>query len=393
MTFSKKKIKILRLVASLDPKYGGPQNGIISSNTQLIKSGFKIDMVAFDPKKLINNEYKNIKIINFRSFIGKNYRFSLKFFFWLWKKRKDYEFFIVHGIWQFNSLAARLLLANKKYFVFTHGQLNPYFSLKFFKKKKKKIYWNLIEKKNLIKSQAILLTSNDEKINLKNTYVNTNKIKKKIIKYGIIKKKLNNQKCVNIFQSKFSFLNNKKFYLFLGRFHEKKGCETIINSVIKLKDKFNSKILFSGPIENYSYFKFLKELVKKNNLGDTIFFSGPIYKNLKWGAILSSKGMLLASHGENFGISIAESLSQSKPVLITNKVNIYKNIAKYKAGLVSSNNISSFSKKLLKFQELNLIEQNKMSKNALKCFKDNFDISSHTNSLANLLKKEFAKKN
>ena len=133
--------------------------------------------------------------------------------------------------------------------------------------------------------------------------------------------------------------------------------------------------------------------MKKNNLGDTIFFSGPIYKNLKWGAILSSKGMLLASHGENFGISIAESLSQSKPVLITNKVNIYKNIAKYKAGLVSSNNISSFSKKLLKFQELNLIEQNKMSKNALKCFKDNFDISSHTNSLANLLKKEFAKKN
>ena len=179
MTFSKKKIKILRLVASLDPKYGGPQNGIISSNTQLIKSGFKIDMVAFDPKKLINNEYKNIKIINFRSFIGKNYRFSLKFFFWLWKKRKDYEFFIVHGIWQFNSLAARLLLANKKYFVFTHGQLDPYFSLEFFKKIKKKIYWNLIEKKNLIKSQAILLTSNDEKINLKNTYVNTNKIKKK----------------------------------------------------------------------------------------------------------------------------------------------------------------------------------------------------------------------
>ena len=142
MTFSKKKIKILRLVASLNPKYGGPQNGIISSNTQLIKSGFKIDMVAFDTKKLANKEYKNIKIINFKSFIGKNYRFSLKFFFWLWKKKKNYDFFIIHGLWQFNSLAARLLLANKKYFVFTHGQLDPYCSLDFFKKFKKK---NLLE--------------------------------------------------------------------------------------------------------------------------------------------------------------------------------------------------------------------------------------------------------
>ena len=36
----------------------------------------------------------------------------------------------------------------------------------------------------------------------------------------------------------------------------------------------------------------------------------------------------LASNGENFGISSVEALSCSKPVITTNKVNIYKSILK-----------------------------------------------------------------
>ena len=389
----KKKIKILRLVTSLDPKYGGPRNGILSSNHQLIKNGFKVDVATCDKKGITNKEYKNTRIINFKSYIGKNYRFSLKLLLWIYKKRKEYDFFIIHGIWQFNSLAARLLLTNKKYFVFTHGQLDPYFSLNFYRMLKKNFYWYLIEKKNLINSGGIILTSKGELNNLKKTYVNTNKIKKIVIKYGILKSKLNNRKCKNIFRSQFPLLNNQRFYLFLGRYDQKKGCEIIINSIIKIRKNFKSKILFAGPTGDARYLKSLKGLVEKNNLKNIILFSDAIYEDLKWGAILSSRASILPSHGENFGISVAESLSQSKPVLISNKVNIFKTIDKYKAGLVSSNTTLSFSKKLLQFEKLGIKELDKMSNNASKCFKDNFDISSNNNSLSNFLIKEFNKKN
>ena len=211
----KKKIKILRLITSLDPKYGGPRNGILSSNNQLIKNGFKVDMATCDKKKINNKEYKDTKVINFKSYIGQKYRFSLQLLLWIYKKRKEYDFFIIHGIWQFNSLVARLLLTNKKYFVFTHGQLDPFFSLNFYKMIKKNFYWYLIEKKNLLNSAGIILTTKGELNNLKKTYVNTNKIKKIVIKYGILKSKLNNQKCKNIFRSRFPLLNNQRFYLFL----------------------------------------------------------------------------------------------------------------------------------------------------------------------------------
>ena len=115
-----KKIRVLRLIGSLIPKFGGPQNAIISSSEELIKEGFQVDIITCDNEKFNLKKNKKINIINIKSFIGKNYRFSLMLFFWLYKKRKEYDFFIIHGLWQFNSLAARLLLTNKKYFIFNN---------------------------------------------------------------------------------------------------------------------------------------------------------------------------------------------------------------------------------------------------------------------------------
>ena len=79
--------------------------------------------------------------------------------------------------------------------------------------------------------------------------------------------------------------------------------------------------------------------------------------------------MLLASHGENFGISIVESLSMGRPVITTNKVNIYSDILKSKSGFISDNTTHSFSKKLLKFESLDKTELKKMSQNSIRCFK------------------------
>tara|TARA_B110001454_G_scaffold43442_1_gene42542 strand:- start:278 stop:1453 length:1176 start_codon:yes stop_codon:yes gene_type:complete len=387
----KRRLKILRIISSLDPKFGGPPAGILDSSEQLFKEGFQVDIATCDKKKIKNTKFKNIRIINFSSYIAGNYKFSLHFFFWLIKNKHNYDYFIIHGLWQFATLAARLVLKNK-YLVFVHGQLDPFFKINLLKRIKKKIYWFLIEKKNLLNSKSLLLTSIGEKESLKKTYVNTNRIKKNIIKYGIFKKKINKQNALKKFYTKFPSLKHKNFYLFLGRFHEKKGCDIIINSVKKLNNDFKNKILFAGPIIGSSYESYIKNLVNKYNLQKKIFFSDALYGDLKWGSILASKGMLLASHGENFGISIVESLSLGKPVVTTHKVNIARDILKYKAGLVSLNTVNSFSRKLNKFNKLNKKELIKISNNALKCFKDNFDLSSTKNSLGTLLKKIQRKK-
>ena len=380
----KRKKKILRIVTSLNPKYGGPSVGIIESSKHLVKHGFKVDIVTLNKKKISNIKIKDIKIINFSDYLGEHFRFSFKLFLWLLKSRKNYDNFIIHGLWQFPTLLARLLL-KKKYFVFIHGQLDPFFGLDFLKKLKKIIYWYLLEYQNLKKANKIILTSILEKNNLDNTFVKTDKIEKLVIKYGIFKKKLNINTITKKFYLKFPLIKKRNFYLFLGRFHEKKGCEILIKSVKKLGSKFNTPILLAGPFEDTNYEKKLKDLVISNNLQNKIFFSKEIYGDLKWGAIYSSKAMLLASHGENFGISLVESLSVGRPVLTTNKVNIHNYISKYKAGFISSNTVNSFSNQLSLLENLSDKKLNKISLNAEKCFNENFNLVLNDKTLIKLL--------
>ena len=51
-----------------------------------------------------------------------------------------------------------------------------------------------------------------------------------------------------------------------------------------------------------------------------------IQGELKWGAFRAAEVFILPSHQENFGISVVESLACSLPVLISNKVNIWREV-------------------------------------------------------------------
>ncbi len=205
--------------------------------------------------------------------------------------------------------------------------------------------------------------------------------------YGILEPKFNKKKSINLFNKNFPRLKNKKFLLFLGRFHEKKGCDTLIKALnILLKKNIKINVLLAGP--NNTFKDNLKSLSKKYGLQKNLFWSDTIINDLKWGAILSSSGMVLASNGENFGVALAESLSCSRPVLTTNKVNIYKEILKHKAGFVSKNSVNDFSKILEKFNNFNKVKKRQLSKNSLICFNKNFNLEYKNNILAKFLKKE-----
>ena len=383
----KKKIKILRIISTLNPKYGGPSKAIIDSSIVLAQKGFHVDILTCDGKNEVFFKSKKIKIINKGpSFFG-TYWFNPKLFFWLKKNKDKYSSFIIHGIWQFKTLLARLLI-KKKYYVFLHGQLDPFFETNFFKLIKKKLYWFLFEKKNLIDAKSILLTSKGEMQTLNKTFVDTNNIKKKIVKYGIIEPKFRKQDLKKNFYKKYQQLKNKDFFLFLGRFHEKKGCEIIIEAVKKLGKNFNDLILMAGPLENNTYERKIINLIRTYNLDKNIIVSDAIFNDLKWGAIQESKAMLLPSHGENFGVSLVESMCFGKPVLTTNKVNISKEILKFKAGYISNDNVNSYKRIITKFNSLNKSKVNKMSQNAQLCFKKNFNLISDKDSLYNLIKKD-----
>ena len=325
---------------------------------------------------------KSVKVYNLGQGVG-NYNFSLRLFFWLRKNKFKYDKFIFHGIWQFNTVIARYLLKNN-YYVFTHGQLDPYFATEFFKKVKKQIYWNLIEKSNLKYSKAVLLTNKNEKELQNKTFVNTYGLKKKIAKIGIVRTNLNKNKSKKILTQIFPKLKNKKYLLFLGRFHKKKGCEILLKSFKKITELKNDiYLMMVGP--NNSYKSNLKIFSKTLGLDNKIIWSNTLVKNQKWAVLKNAEAMVLSSHGENFGMSIAESLSMEVPVITTNKVNIHNILTNTRSGFIANNTEKSFFLYLKKFLNLNKNEKKKMKLNASKCFQKYFNIENNLQSISKIL--------
>ena len=244
----------------------------------------------------------------------------------------------------------------------------------------------LFEKSNLMNSNSVLLTSKVEKDLINKTYVNTNGIKKSIINDGILKPKIKKNELRKIFFKTFPTLINKKFLVFIGRFDKKKGLDTLLKAIVKLKKKkIKYKFFIAG--KNNSYTKYLKKFSNENKIDEYIVWSDKLSNDLKWGAICASQGTVLASNGENFGVAVVESLACSKPVLTTTKVNIYKEIISNKAGFISTNNPTSFEKILSKFINIKKKDLLTLNKNSNKCFNKCFNIAKK-NTLGDYLKKQ-----
>jgi glycosyltransferase involved in cell wall biosynthesis len=146
--------------------------------------------------------------------------------------------------------------------------------------------------------------------------------------------------------------------------------------------------VIAGPYTRKS-FKELNGLIKDPQINRSITWTGPLFDKLKWDTYISAEIFCLPSHQENFGISVAEAMSCKKPLIITNKVNIWKTIRKDSVGFISNDSFPSFYLSFKKYLKLDKIEYKEYSKNSYNCFIKNFHMKPIAEKFVNYLKDEF----
>ena len=52
-------VKLLRIISTLDPRYGGPSKAIIDNSLYLVSKGIKVDIITNDLKN--SNFYKIVR--------------------------------------------------------------------------------------------------------------------------------------------------------------------------------------------------------------------------------------------------------------------------------------------------------------------------------------------
>ena len=147
-------------------------------------------------------------------------------------------------------------------------------------------------------------------------------------------------------------LKGRKFILFLSRIHPKKGVDLLIQAFARHAKTFPEiDLVIAGPDQTGSK-SALQKLARELGVDNRIYWPGMLSGDAKWGAFRSAEFFVLPSHQENFGIVVAEAMALSKPVLITNKVNIWREIEADGAGLVVNDDVEGIAAGLRKMCEL-----------------------------------------
>lgn len=109
----------------------------------------------------------------------------------------------------------------------------------------------------------------------------------------------------------------------------------------------------------------------------------------KWGALYGSEAFCLPSHQENFGIAVVEALACSRPVIISDQVNIWREILQRGGGLVSADNTDAYARSFEQWYAMTEQQRSDMAFGARAAFENHFSIVPAAKKLAEVLNQSF----
>ena len=375
-------MKILQVIHSMNPAAGGPIEHLKQISHSLKEMGYDVEIACLDSP---NAKWILESDLNMHA-LGPGmtkYGHSKKFLPWVKKHALEYDVVIVRGLWQYCGFAVWKALYNADipYFVFPHGMLDPWFGRRYpIKHIKKWLYWPWAEYRVLRDAKAVLFTCEQERILARKSFW-LYKCREEVVNYGIALPPEDKSIKKELFLNKFSQLRGKRLVLFLGRIHPKKGCDILIEAFAKVCEQDTSlHLVIAGP-DQIGWQKKLQTLSRKLKIEGRVTFTGLLKNNLKWGAYYASEVFMLPSHQENFGIAVVEALACDLPVLISDKVNIWREIISDKAGLAGKDDVESTKNMFKQWLELSNEEKEDMKKNTKRCFYNRFEIHKAAESL------------
>ncbi|CAZ95177.1 Glycosyltransferase, family GT4 [Zobellia galactanivorans] len=378
----------------MNPKQGGPCQGIRNAIPEMEKQGVENEVVCFDEP---NSEYLGQDTFKIHALGASKtpWKYNKNLIPWLIDNFNQYDIVIVHALWLYHSHATiKALLSLKKQnmkapkvFIMPHGMLDPYFQNAKERKLKalrNEVYWKLVESKVINQANGVLFTCEEELLLARTTFPKYQPKKEINVGYGIQPPPSRAVKMKEAFTHTVPQWNGKPYLLFLSRIHPKKGVDLLIRSYLRLEKEMEGlpQLIIAGP-ENHEYGKEMQALAAAS---PNILFSGMLSGDAKWGAFYESEAFVLPSHQENFGIAVVEALACKKPVLISNKVNIWREIAKGQGGIVKDDTEDQTYGMLREWLSINLLERNKMSRAAERVYKDYFTIAQAANKFINEVK-------
>ena len=131
-------------------------------------------------------------------------------------------------------------------------------------------------------------------------------------------------------------LSGKKIVLFLSRLDPVKGLDILLAAMGDLAARRSDFVLVVAGSGSSAYETRLASLLERYGMQDRIVYLGPVEGPDKWSVLRDADVFVLPSYHESFGVAVVEAMAVGLPVVISDRVNIHREVGAAGAGLVTS---------------------------------------------------------
>ena len=385
-------MKLLHIIGSMNPDTGGPCQMIRNFAPWFIAQGHTLEVLCSNDPSSAFLDHEPFRVHALGEGRGRwNYSPAIKP--WLEKHLPEFDAVILNGLWQFQGFAlwrmAKKIPQSPPYYLFPHGMLDPWFqkiSVRPVKAARNWVFWKAIQNRIIRDAAGLLFTCEEERELARLPFSPYEPRREEVVGLGVPEPPEFHPRMTAAFLEKCPGAGAEKYFLFLGRIHPKKGVDLLLKGYAALRKKFpgeNScaRLVIAGPDLDSAYGREMQKLAAEICPRNSVFWPGMISGDAKWGALFGCEAFVLISHQENFGIAVVEALACGRPVLISDKINIWREIKNDRAGLVGEDTEAAAKNILGEWAGLPPARRSAMQQSARASFENHFGIAPATRRL------------
>ncbi|HEX2972065.1 MAG TPA: glycosyltransferase [Tepidisphaeraceae bacterium] len=319
-------MRVLHVISGIDVPTGGPGTALVGLGSAQAQVGLDVTVLTafaqgadLAPAEQLKRDGVNVQLIGpVRTPLGLHSGIPAK----INELLDQADIVHIHGLWEeIQHRAARLACARGiPYLITPHGMLDPWSLSQRALKKRLYMAWRL--RTNLNRAAAIHYTAETERELAEPLGLRPPAL---IELNGVDLREFEKLPEKGSFRKLFPQIGQRPLILFLSRIHLKKGLDMLIPAMAKVKTP-DAILVIIGP-DPWGYGQTIKDLIQQHGIGDRTIFVGQVPADVRIAAFTDADIFVLPSYQENFGIAVAEALAAGTPVVISDQVNIHREIS------------------------------------------------------------------
>ena len=386
-------MKILQVTASTAADSGGPIESVLRNSEVWVRDGHSVEVVSLEDEADVAQRSFPVPLVALGRGIGK-YGFNPRLPHWMRAHAREFDVVILNGLWNYSSVGSwqGLRKTATPYYIFAHGMMAPWFRKFWLKHMAKELFWRLAEGRVLRDATAVLFTTEEERFEARDVF-RGHAYRERVAPIGTSDPPDADEEQHRALIKAFPELEGAQFLLFIGRIHPKKGCDLLLAAfaefALRNPTLRNVHLVMAGP-DQVGWMRELKALAQKLGIARRLQWTGMVEGDVKWGMLRAAEAMILPSHQENFGLVVAEAMACSTPVLITNKVNIWREVETSGGGFVEEDTREGTVRLIERFYSLSSAERGEMGEAARRGFLEHFEATRGARNLLRSIERDLA---